>query len=109
MPCCCINVLNLCKASVCQTDTIVTGILAASDGEYQLVLDYLGNQIIIRKSFLTGEALNFSASNLNEKYTYKGQILNPFGAVVSITVDEVEYDCISFETVMTYETEIVNP
>jgi hypothetical protein len=36
--------------------------------------------------------------NLNENYTYTGQIIDPNGEVVNIEVDGIEYDCIEFST-----------
>lgn len=109
MPCCCTNTLNLCKASVCQPDTIIIGMNAPADGEYQLVLGYLGNDIIIRKTFVANDPLVFSALNLNEKYTYTGKIIDPDGNTLTVVTGEGNFDCVSFQTVLTYETEIVNP
>jgi hypothetical protein len=37
-------------------------------------------------------------SNLNEAYTFTGQVRDPGGAVVTFTIDEIEYNCIEFTT-----------
>jgi hypothetical protein len=36
--------------------------------------------------------------NLNENYTYTGQIIGHDGEIVKIEVDGIEYDCIEFST-----------
>jgi hypothetical protein len=103
MSCCCNNILELCRVSVCGESQIITGADATGNGIYKLVLDYLGVDVIINQEQETGEPLNFPSDGLNENYKYTGKIYDPNGTLVEITLDEIVYNCISFQTGLAYE------
>lgn len=102
MSCCCLNIKHLCRQSVC--DSIATGVEAPSSGEFTLVLDYLGAEFRITSTFASGEKMTFSAEGLNENYTYTGWIEDASGdKVIFEDEDDVEYNCLSFPTGLTYQ------
>lgn len=103
MSCCCDKILELCKVPVCGTALIKTGVNAPAAGDYKLTLDYLGVNVVLNATFEVDEPFDFPASDLNEDYKYTGKITQEDGTPVTITVDEVVYDCISFQTVLEYQ------
>ena len=110
MACCCTNTLELCKVSVCGSAEIVTGMTVTEPGNYRLELNYLGVTVNINKTFEADEELNFPAANLNEDYKYTGKVYGPDGDPFPIVIEEVSYDCIAFQTVLSYnlvEEEVV--
>lgn len=109
MGCCCTKILELCRVSVCGTDAIRTGANVPITGTYKLVLDYLDNSVVIEAALIGGDPMDFSSTNLNEKYKYTGKILGPTGTLVTITIGEEVYDCLSFQTGMEYSLNILNP
>lgn len=108
MACCCTKTLELCHVSVCGTDNIQTGAQAPSSGIFKLVLDYLDVQVIIEAAFQEGNDMNFPSTDLNEKYRYKGIILGPGDEPITLTKDEIVYDCISFQTGVAYSLNKLN-
>lgn len=98
MPCCCVRVLNLCNKPVCGELEIDQA--APIDGDYTLLLDYLGMSVPIVQEQTEGENLKFDVSELNENYQYSGQIIDSDSNVVPIIVGDVEYDCIKFKTIV---------
>lgn len=102
MSCCCTNILQLCRVSVCGTDNIVTGVNAPAGGNFKLVLDYLGVDVTINKTFVEDDPLNFPSAGLNEDYKYTGKIIGPDGEQVELEIDDVTYDCIAFQTGLSY-------
>lgn len=106
--CCCKNVLNLCKIPVC--GEVDFGITAQQDGTHQLVVNFLETEITVNKSFSIGDQIVFDVSRLNEDYTFLSQLFAPDGKQILIRKDNVDYDCISFQTVMAYSiTEMTSP
>lgn len=103
MACCCNKILELCKVPVCGAALIKLGVVAPSTETFSLVLDYLGVDVVLNAAFATGDDMNFPASDLNEDYKYTGKLVNEAGDPVTITVDEVVYDCVSFQTVLEYQ------
>jgi len=102
MACCCTNILELCKVPVCGSATIKTGVNVPEAGDYVLILDYLGIQVRIAETFEEGAELEFDASGLNEDYKYTGKIVDANGDPVSLPVGDFVYDCISFQTVLSF-------
>lgn len=102
MACCCTKILELCRVSVCGTDTIKTGANAPATGVYKLVLDYLDTDIVFSKAIAIGSPLDFPSDGLNEDYKYTGKILAPDGSVLTLTLEDIVYDCISFQTGLQY-------
>jgi hypothetical protein len=97
---------------MCGDDAFIkTGATATDAGEYKLVVNFLGNDFTIRKTFEIGDDLNFPSAGLNEYYVFRGRIYKPDGTALVITVgegeDAIDYDCIYFETIMNYE--VPNP
>lgn len=104
MGCCCNKVLHLCRVKICGSDYIKTGVNAPSPGGiYTLVLDFLGTELTIIANIATGQEIKFPSAGLNEKYTFTGFIKDPTGARATITIDDVVYDCISFQTGLSYQ------
>ncbi len=101
MSCCCSNTLNLCRVNACGP-TIVTGLTALVEGDYKLILDYLGLQLTHVQTFEIGNPINFIPVGLNEEYVYKGQVFAPDGSLLTMNVNDVVYDCLKFETVLNY-------
>lgn len=107
MPCCCLNILNLCDKPVCGVltlDVAAGGLPSGAESgdlnNYTLVLDYLAITITLTEEQTEGENIHFDISGLNENFQYTGQVFDSSGNVVSTTVDEVVYDCIKFKTVV---------
>lgn len=104
MPCCCLNILNLCTKPVCgilTIDQVATG--ASGSGEensYSLVLDFLQTTITLSEVQIEGEDIHFDISMLNESFEYTGKIYDSEGNPVSITVGDEVYDCVKFKTVI---------
>ena len=101
MPCCncCEKTLNLGCLNACGA-VYNTGIVVDSitEGTWVLELTFGSVNIYYSVDVLDGETVIFTLTNLNENYTYTGQIVDPNGNVVKIKVDGIEYDCIEFST-----------
>lgn len=104
MSCCCNKIKNLCDVALCG-GMIETGVLAAKEGTYKLVLDFLGVEYTISQDFDPDEELNFSPEGLNENFTFTGKILDPDGDLVSLDDGSGGsiFDCLSFKTKLSYE------
>ena len=92
-------ILDLCSIDICGN----TGILKLPytvpvTGWYTVSLDFLGVKLQSTISFIAGEALEFSLTNLNEKYCYNGEILDPMGERVLIESAGTLYGGFSFCT-----------
>lgn len=96
---CCENTLILGCINSCNA-AFDTGIIAdlTNDGIWILELDFAGVSIYYSVYVLDGETVIFTLTNLNESYTYKGQIIDPNGEIINISVNGIEYDCIEFST-----------
>jgi hypothetical protein len=101
MPCCncCENTLNLGCLNACDA-VYNTGIVVDALGVGTWILQLSFGSVIIYYSTTVndGETVIFTLNNLNENYTYQGQIISPAGIIVKIEVDKIEYDCIEFST-----------
>lgn len=95
--CCCIKTLRLCKVQSC--DDIDFGITAQISGVHKLVLEFLGRQISITKTFEPDDEITFPASSLNENFTYLAKLYDPSGKQIVISKDDIDYDCIEFKTI----------
>lgn len=101
MPCCncCEKTLNLGCLNACNavynTDIIADALTAGT-----WILELTFGSISVYYSTYAGkdEKVIFTLTNLNENYTYSGQIISPNGEVINIEVDGIEYDCIEFST-----------
>ena len=96
---CCENTLILGCINSCDA-VFNTGIVAnaITEGVWVLQLDFGSITIYYSADVLDGEEVIFTMTNLNESYTYKGQIIDPNGEIVNISVNGIEYDCIEFST-----------
>lgn len=102
MDCCCSKVLFLCGSiNVCGGE-IKTGMDAEAEGIFKLVLDFLGTEFIITTGIEAGSEIKFPAEGLNEKHTFTGYVLKPDDTKLTIVKDGIDYDCISFETNLSY-------
>lgn len=101
MPCCncCEKTLNLGCFNACNF-VYNTGIVAdaLTAGVWVLELTFGSVNVYYSVNVLDGETVIFTLTNLNENYTYSGQIIDPNGEVINIEVDGIEYDCIEFST-----------
>lgn len=97
MSCCCEKVYRLCNLHVCREDLILP-IPVSIDGEHTLRLEFLGQSLEITADLSNGDNVTFATEDLNERFTYIGQVLDPDGTVMRFTVNDVEYDCFEFTT-----------
>jgi len=103
---CCENTLNLGCINSCDA-SFDTGIIATIEGIWILELNFSNVAIYYSFDAAMFDIVIFTLENLNENYTYTGQIIDPKGNVVKIKVDGIEYDCIEFSTkVGLYNNEI---
>lgn len=101
--CCCTKILNLCKVAVCGEAELDLHVTAQVEGEHELRLNYLGVQLSLKETFEADGAIKFPTAELNENYTYLGELFDPNGDKILIQKDGINYDCIQFETVLSYE------
>jgi hypothetical protein len=101
MPCCncCEKTLNLGCLNACNA-VYDTGIVvdALTEGVWVLELTFGSVSIYYSVDVEDGETVIFTLTNLNENYTYSGQIIDPNGEIVTLEVNGIEYDCIEFST-----------
>ena len=101
MPCCncCEKTLNLGCLNACNA-VYNTGIVvdALTEGTWVLELTFGSVSIYYSVDVEDGETVIFTLTNLNENYTYQGQIIDPNGEIVTLEVNGIEYDCIEFST-----------
>jgi hypothetical protein len=102
--CCCINVLNFCKQSIC--GEIDFDVKAQVAGVHKLVTYFLNNQITITAEFEIDDNLVFDLDGLNENHKYTVELYDPNGARIKIRKDDVDYDCFKFQTVINKTIEI---
>lgn len=98
MSCCCTKVYRVCDVVLCEDTEIRLPIPVTGDGLYTLELDMLGKVIRIAAQQTVGDEMVFPPGELNERFTFTGQVRDPSGEIVPFTVDLVEYDCVSFTT-----------
>jgi len=96
---CCEKTLNLGCLNACDA-VFDTGIVvdALNEGVWVLQLSFGSISIYYSIDVLDGETVIFTIPNLNENYTYTGQIIDPSGVIVKVEVNGIEYDCIEFST-----------
>jgi len=96
---CCEKTLNLGCLNACDA-VYNTGIVvdALTEGVWVLQLSFGSVSVYYSVDVLDGETVIFTLTNLNENYTYTGQIIDPSGVIVKIEVNGIEYDCIEFST-----------
>lgn len=104
MSCCCQSIFTFCEPiNVCNFDGLKKIFMSLPDGIYNVYLEYLSKLITIPIMVLSNEvaiADSFNTTNLNENYTYKGFIKTSAGELVMLTINEVEYDCFIFSTII---------
>jgi len=94
---CCENTLNLGCINSCDA-VFNTDIIATIAGVWILQLNFSNITIYYSFNAALFDIVIFTLENLNESYTYKGQIIDPNGEIVNISVNGIEYDCIEFST-----------
>lgn len=105
MACCCSKTLNICDVSVCEDGVLIIDDTATAAGVHRLVLDYLDVKVVLKADLAEGDQLSFPTADLNELYQYTGKLFGPDSLPRDVTVDGEVYDCISFNTVQTFELE----
>lgn len=98
MPCCCSKSFRICDLIICDGEDLVLPIPIPTDGEYTLQLDFLGDVIRKTATLSEGDNATFDKTDLNERFTYVGQVLGPLGEVITFVIDGVTYDCFEFTT-----------
>lgn len=99
MSCCCTRVYRICDVVLCEDTEIRLPIPVPGAGLYTLELDMLGKVLRIAAQQAGGsEDMVFPAGELNERFTYTGQVRDAADEVVTFTVGALEYDCIQFTT-----------
>jgi hypothetical protein len=106
---CCENTLilgciNSCDA-VFNTDITADGFTA---GVWILQLTFGNSVIYYSVDVADGETVIFTMNNLNENYTYTGQIIAPGGELIEIKDNGIDYDCIEFSTKVGLSNNILN-
>jgi Na+-translocating ferredoxin:NAD+ oxidoreductase RnfG subunit len=100
--CCCEKTLDLCRFPVC--GELDLGITAQQEGVHILVVNFLDVQFSIPETFGIGEKIVFPLDKLNENYVYQNsKLFEPDGKQVIIKKDDVQYDCFTFQTCMSFE------
>lgn len=109
MPCCCTRVYAICELILCDGEDLVLPIPITVDGTYFLHLDFL-DQVIEKEAALSaGDNATFDKDELNEQFTYTGQVLDEAGNVLSFDIDGKTYDCVEFTTKKKVDDDIVSP
>lgn len=98
MSCCCTNVYRLCDLIVCDGEDLVLPIPVPADGEYTMELDFLQDVIKTVASLSLGDNATFPKTNLNERFTYVGRVVDGLGETVTFEINSVVYDCFEFTT-----------
>ena len=96
---CCEKTLILGCLNSCEA-VFDTGIVAdaITEGRWYLILTFGSISITYFIDVKDGHSVIFRMLNLNENYTYTGQIIGHDGEIVNIEKDGIEYDCIEFST-----------
>jgi len=96
---CCENTLNLGCINSCDAvfDTRIV-VDTSTQGTWILQLSFGSVSVYYSTTVVDGESVSFTMTNLNENYTYTGQIIDPSGIIVKVEVNGIEYDCIEFST-----------
>lgn len=75
-----------------------------------MVVDFLETEIIFNKTLTTADPIKFDISRLNEDYVFRARLYSPDGKQIIVRRENVDYDCISFQTVMSYSvTSMTSP
>lgn len=96
---CCDNKLNLGCVTTC--DALTISYTSPTTETYTLLVDF-GQQLIeIPADITTGNELVFDISNLNQAYTFTGQIMNEAGDILTFRdTNNIDYDCFLFQTII---------
>lgn len=98
MSCCCTRIFRLCDLIICDGDDLVLPIPIPADGEYTLELDFMQTMIEKVATLTAGDNATFDKDELNEQFTYTGQVKNSEGETISFEIEGKTYDCIEFTT-----------
>jgi hypothetical protein len=96
---CCENTLILGCLNSCDAvfDTRIV-VDTSTQGTWILQLSFGSVSVYYSTTVVNGESVSFTMTNLNENYTYTGQIIDPNGEIIKVERDGIEYDCIEFST-----------
>lgn len=98
MSCCCTTIYKLCDLILCDGEDLVLPIPIPADGEYTLLLDFMESVLEKVATLSMGDMATFDKTELNEQFTYQGQVKDPDGNAVSFEIEGKTYDCIEFTT-----------
>ena|ERR1700741_1617986 len=100
MSCCCEDPYDLGCLDACKP--LDTGIVAELDGRYTLQYKFNGAQRSIKSDVITaGDNIEFNIKDLVPNYYYQARILDPEGNEVVLSYEDVPYDCLKFNIVLT--------
>lgn len=92
-------ILDLCSIDVCgNTGILKLPYIILVGGDYTVSIDFQGVKLQSTVNFLVGAPLQFTLTNLNEKYCYSGEILDPMGERILIESAGTLYGGFSFCT-----------
>ncbi len=100
MSCICCDIkLDLKCLTVC--DVLTISFTSPTTETYTLLVDF-GQQLIeIPADIESGNELIFDISNLNQAYTFTGQIINEAGDILTFRdTNNVDYNCFLFQTII---------
>lgn len=98
MSCCCTRIYKLCDLIICDGEQLVLPIEVPEDGTYLFQMDFFDTMIEKEADLSAGDNFTFDKDELNEQFTYVGQIKKPDGTFLSFEIDGKTYDCIEFTT-----------
>lgn len=98
MSCCCTRIYKLCDLILCDGEDLVLPIEIPADGEYMLELEFMGSVVQKFADQTMGDNATFDKDELNEQFTYTGQVKNEDGETITFEIEGKTYDCIEFTT-----------
>lgn len=98
MSCCCTKVYKFCKPlRGCSASDFANLFKGLAEGTYSVQLDFLSGKQL-RMVTVKDSIILVSGGDLNESYTYTGQVFDSGGNVVPLVFETLSYDCFQFET-----------
>lgn len=95
---CCNNTLTLPPVDTNAGDMVIVPYAPTTTGDtFDLVLDYLGNQVTISTIGQQGVQLSFPSAKLNPFFTHNGKLYRN-GVEITIEQQGTTYDWFSFQT-----------
>lgn len=90
--------MKLCNVEHCDGE-VDFNIKAQANGLHKLHVDFLEGTIVIEKAFAINDDITFPVNQLNDNFHYIAKLYQPDGQQITVSKDEVVYDCFSFGVV----------